>query len=177
MCIKSYTYDRSDFAPLPALTILSFRMLKVAVSNRIFEKNVVKLLRFGLHIIIFFGLLSKGPIVEPQTILHTTWYTALGLLCESESKLQILARSHFQAKTNFLRANRNKLLVRNRAGDGVRVIFCFARVIKQLPAGLWTQKIQVNVDCCCGWSREETRRARFARLRSAPDSSIRACIG
>ena len=33
--------------------------------------------------------------------------------------------------------------------------------------GLWTQKIQANIDyCCCVWRREETRRVLFARPRT-----------
>ena len=51
------------------------------------------------------------------------------------------------AKTNLVRANRNRLLVRTRMRR-----WCsghlFARVIQQfsVTAGLWTQKIQANAD-------------------------------
>ena len=37
-------------------------------------------------------------------------------------------------------------------------------VIEQL--GLWTQKIQDNIDYCYVWRREETRRVHFARPRT-----------
>ena len=37
--------------------------------------------------------------------------------------------------------------------DGARVICLFARAIQQL--GVWTQKIQANVDYCCVWRRAE----------------------
>ena len=47
-----------------------------------------------------------------------------------------------KVKISFVQ-NRNRLLVR---GDGARFIRFFARVIQQL--GLWTQKIQANVDYC-----------------------------
>ena len=46
-------------------------------------------------------------------------------------------------------------------GDGARVICLFALVIQQL--GFWTQKVQANVDYCCVWRREDTRRVHFAR--------------
>ena len=60
----------------------------------------------------------------------------------------------------MLGANRNRLLVRN------RVRRCcsghpFARVIQHF--GVWTQKIQANVDYWYVWRREVTRRVRFAR--------------
>ena len=64
------------------------------------------------------------------------------------------------AKINLIRANRNRLLVRNRMRR-----WCsghlFARVIQQLGVG--TQKIQANVDYCHVWRREKTRRVHFAR--------------
>ena len=61
--------------------------------------------------------------------------------------------SFAQIETGFLRENGS--------GDGAQVICSFARVIQQI--GLWSQTIQANVDCCCGWPREETRRVHFAR--------------
>ena len=49
-------------------------------------------------------------------------------------------------------------------GDGARVICLFAGVMQQL--GVWTQNIQANVDYCCVWPCEETRRVHFARPRT-----------
>ena len=54
-------YSRSDLhlylQPL-ALSIIRFRMFKVAVSNRSLENKVMKLVRIGLHKILFFLGLS-----------------------------------------------------------------------------------------------------------------------
>ena len=45
-------------------------MLKVAVSNRV-EKNVMKLLRFGSHKILFFlAFCEKGPFFNLEKSLH-----------------------------------------------------------------------------------------------------------
>ena len=70
------TCSRSDLKlclqPL-ALILLKLWMIKVAVSNWSSKKYVMKLFRFESHkIIMFFCLLWKGPIFEPQKILHNT---------------------------------------------------------------------------------------------------------
>ena len=43
-------------------------------------------------------------------------------------------------------------------------------VIEQL--GLWTQKIQDNIDYCYVWRREETRRVHFARPRTQASEPV-----
>ena len=52
--------------------------------------------------------------------------------------------------------------------DGTRVICFFALVIQlqYTAVGLWTQKIQANVDYCCIWRRVETRWVYFDRPRT-----------
>ena len=76
---------------------------------------------------------------------------------------QVLVRSLSQAKTNIVRANRIRLLVRDRIRR-----WCsghlFARVIHQL--GRCTQQIQANMDNRFVWRRGETRRVHFARPRT-----------
>ena len=56
-------------------------------------------------------------------------------------------------------------------GDGGRVICLFARCRVIQPLGFWTQKIRADVDYCCVWRREVTRRVHFA---SAVDANIHA---
>ena len=56
------------------------------------------------------------------------------------------------AKTNIVRANRNRLLVRNRMRRRCWGHF-FAHVSQ--PSGFWTQKIHANVDYCNVWRRAE----------------------
>ena len=75
MHLKSYLVYNRSYLHLClqhlALIILKLRMIKVALSNRSFEKNVTKLLCFGLHKFLFFCVLRKVPIFEPKKILHT----------------------------------------------------------------------------------------------------------
>ena len=67
--------------------------------------------------------------------------------------------SVFGQNANLVRVNRNRRLLRNRIGDGARVISLFACVTRHL--GLWTQEIQANADYCYVWRREETCRVCF----------------
>ena len=90
------------------------------------------------------------------------------MLCESDLELQILVRSK---KTDLVRANRNRLLVRNRMRtwcSGHVFVYSCDSALTSLDSENSRQRRLLPC--------QAPRRDAPSALRSAPDPSIRACV-